>query len=50
MRGLFEGANSTRARSNQGNMVCMYTYKFSVDIYFLRMIKLRVIRWCTCSL
>ena len=30
-------------------MYVMYAYKYSVDIYFLCMIKFRV-RWCTCSL
>ena len=29
--------------------VCMYVYKYSVDIYLLCMIKVRV-RWCTFSL
>ena len=29
--------------------VCMYVYKYSVDIYLLYMIKVRV-RWCTFSL
>ena len=27
----------------------MYVYKYSVDIYLLCMIKVRI-RWCTCSL
>ena len=29
--------------------VCMYVYKYSVDIYLMCMIKVRV-RWCTCNL
>ena len=29
--------------------ICMYVYKYSVDVYLLCMIKVRV-RWYTCSL
>ena len=29
--------------------LCMYVYKYSVDVYLLCMIKVRV-RWYTCSL